>query len=174
MTENKKDIVSDDGHIVHVRGRTYVAHPETGNVLVCAMDENPKNMIPHYPENMEIVEQHAGDVETFPSQSPDTIGNNTSRKMDPESLIPYVTPQDYVVHRESHISPALKNKIPNQNDKVVTSREKSRIPLVLSAGVAATMMATSLAMLPNPYNYIIAIAIAGPLSASLFGLKRKN
>ena len=50
--------------------------------------------------------------------------------------------------------------------------QRSKIPLILSLGVTTTLLITSLFALPNPINYIIAIAIAGPLSASLLGLKR--
>ena len=51
------------------------------------------------------------------------------------------------------------------------NHQKSKLPLVLSAGIAATLITSSLVALPSPFSYIIAIAIAGPLSASLLGLR---
>ena len=52
------------------------------------------------------------------------------------------------------------------------TKQKSRLPLVLSAGIATTLIISSILALPNPFNYIIAIAICGPLSASLLGLRK--
>ena len=51
--------------------------------------------------------------------------------------------------------------------------EKRKIYLILSAGVAFTLMIASLLAMPDPFNYIIAIAVAGPLSACLLGLKHQ-
>lgn len=69
-------------------------------------------------------------------------------------------------------SPTHSVKFVKQVQKNKT-KQKSKLPLVLSAGIAATLIASSILILPNPVNYIIAIAICGPLSASILGL-RKN
>lgn len=75
------------------------------------------------------------------------------------------------------VTPIMSKKdlyLVNKKEKIKTQRQKSKLPLVLSASIATTLMITSLLTLPAPFNYIIAIAIAGPLSASLLGLKRTN
>ena len=45
-------------------------------------------------------------------------------------------------------------------------------PLVLIAVVSTSLIISSVILLPNPFSYITAIAICGPLSASLLGLKQ--
>ncbi len=56
--------------------------------------------------------------------------------------------------------------------KATKQKQKSKLPLVLSAGIATTLIISSILALPNPFNYIVAIAICGPLSASLLGLRK--
>ena len=46
--------------------------------------------------------------------------------------------------------------------------------LILSAVISAGLAITAVITIPNPFNYIIALAICGPLSASLLGLKNKQ
>ena len=66
----------------------------------------------------------------------------------------------------------IKNYTYVKHTKKTKTRSKSKLPLVLSAGIASALIATSMLTMPEPFNYIIAIAICGPLSASIMGLKK--
>jgi hypothetical protein len=50
--------------------------------------------------------------------------------------------------------------------------KKSRLPLTLSLGIISAMMGVAFVGLPSPYNYMAILAMAGPLSASILGLRR--
>ena len=49
--------------------------------------------------------------------------------------------------------------------------EKSKLPLILSMVAAISLMIPAFILMPEPYNYIVCLAIAGPLSACIIGLK---
>ena len=59
-----------------------------------------------------------------------------------------------------------------QSHKIQVKKQKSKIPLFLSAGITSSLIITSLMALPPPFNYIASIALAGPLSASIMGLRK--
>lgn len=52
--------------------------------------------------------------------------------------------------------------------------KNTKIPLVLSACTAIILIVASLIFVPTPFNYIMALAICGPLSACILGLKPKS
>lgn len=77
--------------------------------------------------------------------------------------IEIIPPDSYLItHSAKPVKHVQKNK----------TKQKSKLPLVLSAGIATTLIISSILTLPNPFNYIIAIAICGPLSASMLGLRK--
>ena len=49
--------------------------------------------------------------------------------------------------------------------------EKSKLPLILAMVVAISLMIPAFIYMPEPYNYYVCLAIAGPLSAAIMGLK---
>lgn len=78
-----------------------------------------------------------------------------------KEITPCVYPQIHLVESVKYVQ-----------KKTTKQKQKSRLPLVLSAGIATTLIISSIFALPNPFNYIVAIAICGPLSASLLGLRK--
>ncbi len=62
--------------------------------------------------------------------------------------------------------------IDSRTRKINRKKKGSKLPLILSAGIAITLSASAIVTVPSPFNYIIAIAICGPLSASILGLKK--
>ncbi len=55
-----------------------------------------------------------------------------------------------------------------------TSDAGSRLPLFLTIGITISLIGASLIGLPQPYNFIASLAIAGPLSASILGLRKRS
>ena len=51
-------------------------------------------------------------------------------------------------------------------------KRNKKSSLVIVAGISITLIISSVLLVPDPFNYIIAIAICGPLSASMLGLKQ--
>ena len=54
----------------------------------------------------------------------------------------------------------------------ITKKHHSRLPLALSMSIISLLMASSFIGLPEPFNYIACLALAGPLSASMMGFRR--
>ena len=49
--------------------------------------------------------------------------------------------------------------------------EKLKLPLILVMVVAISLMILAFIYMLEPYNYIVCLALAGPLSAAIMGFK---
>jgi len=71
-----------------------------------------------------------------------------------------------------HLARQYTKKHPNVKQKQeVTKKTKSKLQLSLSIGITSGMILTALIGLPEPFNYILSLALAGPLTASILGFR---
>ena len=87
--------------------------------------------------------------------------------IDTQPLNVIIQPNVFTMGRTSNIHRQQTSKrIP------VIQKHKSKLPLFLSTCIIFSLIATSLVGLPPPYSYIMTIALSGPLSASILGLRK--